>query len=86
MPEISRFLGIIIRMFYNEHNPPHFHAIYNEHEAEFDINTLDIIAGELPKRVRNLVIEWAIDHKDELMEDWELMRNDTKPKPINPLV
>jgi hypothetical protein len=49
MPEISRFLGIIIRMFYNEHNPPHFHAIYNEHEAEFDINTLEIIAGELLK-------------------------------------
>lgn len=86
MPEISRFLGIIIRMFYNEHNPPHFHAIYNEHEAEFDINTLDIIAGELPKRVRNLVIEWAVDHREELMEDWELMRNDTKPKPIAPLV
>jgi len=86
MPEISRFLGIIIRMFYNEHNPPHFHAIYNEFEAEIDINTLEIIAGDLPKRVRNLVIEWAIDHRDELMEDWELMRNDSKPKPIEPLV
>jgi hypothetical protein len=86
MPEISRFLGIIIRMFYNEHNPPHFHAIYNEFEAEIEINTLEIIAGDLPKRVRNLVIEWAIDHRDELMEDWELMRNDSKPKPIEPLI
>jgi len=86
MPEISRFLGIIIRMFYNEHNPPHFHAIYNEFEAEIDINTLEIIAGDLPKRVRNLVIEWAIDHRDELMEDWELMRNDSKPNPIEPLI
>ena len=57
MPEISRFLGIIIRMFYNEHNPPHFHAIYNEFEAEIDINTLEIIAGDFPKRVRNLVID-----------------------------
>jgi hypothetical protein len=86
VPEISRFLGIIIRMFYNEHNPPHFHAIYNEYEAEFDINTLEIIAGDLPKRVRNLVIEWAIDHREELIADWDLMRNDTKPNPIAPLV
>jgi hypothetical protein len=86
MPEISRFLGIIIRMFYNEHNPPHFHAYYNDYQAEIDINTLDIIAGELPKRIRNLVLEWAIDHKDELMEDWELMRNDEEPNKIDPLV
>jgi len=57
MPEISRFLGIIIRMFYNEHNTPHFHAIYNEFEAEIDIHTLEIIAGDFPKRVRNLVID-----------------------------
>ncbi len=86
MPEISRFLGIIIRMFYNEHNPPHFHAYYNDYQAEIDIYTLDIIAGELPKRIRNLVLEWAIDHKDELMEDWELMRNDEEPNKIDPLV
>ena len=86
MPEISRFLGIIIRMFYNEHNPPHFHAIYNEFEAEFDIITLEIIAGEMPKRVRNLVIEWALDHREELLVDWDLMRNDTKPNPIAPLI
>lgn len=66
MPEISRFLGIIIRMFYNEHNPPHFHAVYNEHQAEIDIKTLEIIDGTLPKRVRNLVIEWAIEHREEL--------------------
>ena len=86
MPEISRFLGIIIRMFYNEHNPPHFHAYYNDYQAEIDIYTLDIIAGELPKSIRNLVLEWAIDHKDELMEDWELMRNDKEPNKIDPLV
>jgi len=86
MPEISRFLGIIIRMFYNEHDPPHFHAYYNEHQAEVDINTLEIIAGSLPKKVRNIVIEWAIDHRHELNADWELMRNDKKPKPIEPLV
>jgi hypothetical protein len=85
MPEISRFLGIIIRMFYNEHNPPHFHAYYNDFKAEISIETLDIIAGNLPKRVYKLVVEWAVDHKDELKKDWELLRNDTPPQPIEPL-
>ena len=55
MPEISRFLGIIIRMFYNEHNPPHFHAYYNDFKAEISIETLEIIAGKLPNRVYKLV-------------------------------
>lgn len=82
MPEISRFLGIIIRMFYNEHNPPHFHAYYNDYKAEIAI---DVIAGELPKRVYKLVAEWALDHKDELKKDRELLRNDTPPLPIQPL-
>ena len=86
MPEISRFLGIIIRMFYNEHNPPHFHAYYNEHQAEINILTMEIIIGELPKRVKNLVIEWAVEHSVELMQDWDLMRDDKKPKPIEPLI
>jgi Domain of unknown function (DUF4160) len=86
MPEISRFLGIIIRMFYNENNPPHFHTIYNEFEVEIDIRTLEILKGKLPNKVYNLVIEWALEHRTELMEDWDLMRNDNKPKPIKPLV
>jgi hypothetical protein len=73
-------------MFYNEHNPPHFHAIYNDYEAEIDIQTLEILAGDLPKRVRNLVLEWAIDHKVELMEDWNLMREKKKPNDIEPLL
>jgi len=55
MPEISRFLGIIIRMFYNEHNPPHFHAYYNDFKAEISIETLEMIAGKLPNRVYKLV-------------------------------
>lgn len=86
MPEISRFLGIIIRMFFNEHNPPHFHAIYNEFEVEIDIRTLEILKGQLPKKVYNLVLEWATEHRIELMEDWDLMRNDNQPNPIKPLV
>ena len=69
MPEISRFLGIIIRMFYNEHNPPHFHAYYNEFEAEIDIQTLSVIKGNLPKRIFALTIEWASENRVELMED-----------------
>ncbi len=86
MPEISRFLGIIIRMFYSEHNPPHFHAYYNEHQAEIVIETLEIKEGKLPKRIYNLVVEWALEHKNELKEDWTLMRNDNEPKKIEPLI
>lgn len=86
MPEISRFLGIIIRMFYNEHNPPHFHAYYNDFNAEIDIQTLSVIKGELPKRILALTIEWANEHRAELMDDWVMMRNDLPPKPIEPLV
>lgn len=86
MPEISRFLGIIIRMFYNEHNPPHFHVYYNEFSAEIDIRTLSKLKGELPKRVYALTIEWALEYQDELMEDWNRMRDDLPPNPIKPLV
>lgn len=86
MPEISRFLGIIIRMFYNEHNPPHFHAYYNDFNAEINIETFEIIAGNLPKKVYNLVVEWALEHRDELMYDWQLMRDDKEPKRIEPLI
>ena len=73
-------------MFYNEHNPPHFHAYYNEHQAEINILTMEIMIGELPKRVKNLVIEWAVEHRAELMQDWDLMRDDKKPNPIEPLI
>ena len=72
-------------MFYNEHNPPHFHAYYNDFKAEISIESLEILAGNLPARVYKLVVEWAIDHKDELRQDWDLLRNDTLPKPIEPL-
>lgn len=71
MPEISRFLGIIISMYFDEHNPPHFHIIYNEFRASMDIQTLNIIAGTLPARVRGLVEEWAELHRDELLLMWK---------------
>lgn len=57
MPELSRFLGIVIRMFYGDHGPPHFHAVYDKYEASFCIETLEVIKGNLPPRVKGLVIE-----------------------------
>jgi hypothetical protein len=85
MPEVSRFYGIIIALYYNEHNPPHFHAKYGEFIAEIDIRTLQILKGELPKRAKNLVLEWADEHRDELMQDWELARQKSDLKEIEPL-
>jgi hypothetical protein len=85
MPEICRFLGIIITMYFNEHNPPHFHARYGDHRAEIAIETLSIIAGRLPPRVLGLVMEWAALHRQELMEDWELARQQIELKRIAPL-
>ncbi|GAB4048829.1 DUF4160 domain-containing protein [Spirosoma foliorum] len=85
MPEISRFYGIIIRMFYNDHNPPHFHAIYGNDEALINIQTLEYIEGKLPKRARALVTEWAIEHREELVNNWEKARKPEDLLPIDPL-
>ena len=71
MPEISRFLGIIILMYFDEHNPPHFHIQYNEYRATMDIRSLNITIGTLPAKVRGLVEEWAEPHRDELLKMWE---------------
>lgn len=85
MPEICRFLGIIITMYFNEHNPAHFHARYGDQSAEIAIETLSIIAGKLPPRVLGLVMEWAALHRQELMDDWELARRQVELKRIAPL-
>ena len=71
MPEICRFLGIVISMYFDEHNPPHFHIRYNEYRAVMAIGSLNIIAGHLPAKVRGLVEEWAELHQAELMNMWE---------------
>ncbi len=71
MPEISRFLGIVISMYFNEHNPPHFHVRYNDYRAVMDIRTLNVLDGTLPARVRGLVEEWAEMHLDELLAMWD---------------
>lgn len=85
MPEISRFFGIVIGLFYDDHHPPHFHARYQDHKASIDINDLKIIEGSLPPRVLGLVVEWAILHKKELLANWELARKQKPLKPIEPL-
>ena len=85
MPEISRFYGIVVRMFYNDHSPPHFHAIYGDDEALIDIRTLDYVEGRLPKRARSLVTEWAIEHREELLANWEKARKPEELLPIEPL-
>jgi len=86
MPEISRFLGIVIYMFFNEHNPPHFHAEYNEYKASIDIRTLGLMEGKLPAKVMSLVVEWAQEHQDELLENWSSIKETGKFHKIKPLV
>ena len=85
MPEICRFLGIVISMNYNDHAPPHFHARYGGEKAIFDIRTLRVIDGSLPPRVLGLVVEWASGHVEELMTDWDLAREEAVLNRIAPL-
>lgn len=71
MPEITRFYGIIIKVFFTrEHNPPHFHAVYGEYNGYFDINTLEMLEGDLPKKAQTLIIEWAQEYQNEIMKMW----------------
>ena len=71
MPEICRFFGIVIKMYFDDHLPSHFHAEYGEYQALLDINTLAVISGRLPPRAVGLVVEWASLHQSELMVQWE---------------
>jgi hypothetical protein len=85
MPELCRFYGIIIRMFWSDHPPPHFHAIYGEHEAIVEIATSEIIGGSLPLGARSLVSQWVNLHRGELLERWELARQFRPFDKIDPL-
>ena len=81
MPEISRFFGIVIMMYYNEHNPPHFHVTYNEFTAEFDLTEGAFSKGFLPSKQARLVLAWYEIHKDELIAMW----NDKVFRKVKPL-
>jgi hypothetical protein len=85
VPEISRFLGIIIKMFFDDHRPPHFHAEYGNDHALIDIRNLSAFSGRLPPRVTGLVIEWATLHQQELLADWERAQTHQPLQRIAPL-
>jgi hypothetical protein len=88
MPEVSRFFGIIIRMFAEpseRHHAAHFHAYYQNNAAVFSISPVQLIAGSLPQRQQRLVEAWAELHLDELLADWQLLEDGRSPAPIRPL-
>lgn len=84
MPEISRFLGIVIFMNFNEHNPPHFHARYGDYQIVIGISD-GVVEGKFPKRALALVMERFEQNRDELMENWNTLKNDGLFKKIKPL-
>ena len=84
MPQISRFFGIIISMYFDDHNPPHFHARYSDDEC-ISIHERIVLEGRLPPRALGMVIEWANLHHDELLENWTLMRANHSLNRILPL-
>ena len=87
MPEISRFYGLVIYIYWDEgsYHVPHFHVRYNEFEASIAIENYSKLSGWLPAKAMSLTIEWAVIHQAELLENWELMRNGNQPKRIKGL-
>lgn len=85
MPTISQFFGITIRIYYDDHPPPHFHAYYGNDSAKIDIDTLRVTEGWIPRRALGLVLEWAAEHRDELLEDWRLAESHDPLNKIAPL-
>jgi hypothetical protein len=84
MPELSRFLGIVIAIYYRDHAPPHFHAVYGEHEAKMDIRT-GVVTGHLPRRALKHIEEWRQRHQVELLTAWMQAQADVPPSKIEPL-
>jgi hypothetical protein len=85
VPTISAFYGITIRMYYDEHRPPHFHAYIGGHDISLSISTLEVLAGSLPRRALALVLEWAAEHRAELLANWELAEAHRPLQEIAPL-
>lgn len=86
MPTISMFFGIAIRMYFDEHGPPHFHAYYGDDDVVMSIGTLEVMEGHLPRRALALVLEWAAEHRGELEENWSRVEEHKPLKVIEPLV
>lgn len=85
MPEISRFLGIIVTMFADDHNPPHLHVEYGEYKALVSLDKF-VVRGEMPRKVLRYVFEWMDRHGDELQENWRRLRNGEEAMKIKPLI
>lgn len=85
MPEISRFFGIIIRMYFDDHPPPHFHAIYGDEEAQISIEPVAVLNGRLPRRALSMVFEWTALHQQELMKNWYCLQENQPTERIEPL-
>ena len=85
MPEICRFYGIVIRMFWNDHRPPHFHAEYGGREAVVNIDNLRVTEGRLPQRAERMIVEWATQHRGELQDAWHRAERRQHPGKIAPL-
>lgn len=85
MPELIRFYGIIIRMFYGDHPPPHFHAVYQGEEVQVSIESLEVIKGRMRRRALALVLEWAALHREELRRAWDVASRNQEPDKIEPL-
>jgi hypothetical protein len=85
MPEISRFYGITVKMYYGDHAPPHFHAEYGEDELVVQIDPVAELAGYLPRRATGMVLDWAIIHQAELLNAWQMAQTNQPPSKIDPL-
>ena len=85
MPTISQFFGIVIRMYFDDHGPPHFHAIYASEEAILAIDTLSVVEGRLPRRALSLVLEWASLHRAELSDNWQRAMRHEPLRQVAPL-
>jgi hypothetical protein len=85
MPTICRFYGIVIQMYYDDHNPPHFHAIYGDYKAVISIQDLAILEGDLPPKAVGLVMEWGRAHKNDLLNEWDFARKKKSLFQIEPL-
>ncbi|MEI6745272.1 MAG: DUF4160 domain-containing protein [Methylococcaceae bacterium] len=79
MPEVTRFYGIVVKLFFGDHPPPHFHVVYGEYNALFNIETLEMIEGDLPNRANKMVVEWATRYQTELLEMWQTQQFNKLP-------